>query len=417
MNGTALTRFAWLASAAVMAASPAWAQGFDSGSDGSDGALTFPADAGVVVFDPASYDPPLDPDGDGVYHFTTIEVGANTTVRLGSSVLGEGRPVVWLTTGDVLIEGTLDLDGAQGHQNSGPRIPAEAGAGGYTGGVAQDGMGSISTAGNGPGGGLAPAPTVTASAGGGSYASAGQPGQVGAAATYGSAFLLPLLGGSGGGGGGHATPTQSNISGGGGGGGAILIASNTQIQVNGSISASGGPGGNIALQAGGGGSGGAIRLIAPRLLGTGSLRALGGAGIGGNNGGVGRIRMEGLRREGPSNVSPAPSVASPGPISLPPTAPLIRLVSIDGVAVSASPTGSFDVPDAVISNAGPVDLVIEASNIPDGTEVNLTLRPETGPPVTAVATLSGTQASSTATVSVTLSSGFTRLFLQADWTP
>ena len=147
------------------------------------------------------------------------------------------------------------------------------------------------------------------------------------------------------------------------------------------------------------------------------ISAIGGSGGFNNSGGLGRIRLEAFRREGPPSVTPVPSMATPGLVTLPPTAPLIRLVSIDGVAVSASPTGSFEVPDAVINNAGPVDLVIEASNIPDGTEVNLTLRPETGPPVTAVATLSGTQASSTATVSVTLSSGFTRLFLQADWTP
>src|SRR5688572_6019017 len=85
-------------------AQPAAAQGtYDSGSNGSDGALTFPA--GVTVdFDPAAFTPALDPDGDYVFHFTTITIPAGTTVKLRTRVFTtEGRPIVWLASGAVSI--------------------------------------------------------------------------------------------------------------------------------------------------------------------------------------------------------------------------------------------------------------------------------------------------------------------------
>ena len=421
MHMTTLSRTLLLVCVAGgLAGESALAQGFDSGSDGSDGALTIGADLGEVVFDPASYTPPLDPDGDGVYHFTTITIGANTTVKLTSSVLGEGRPVVWLASGDVIVAGTIDASGEAGPNSGSPLVPAAAGAGGYAGGVGND-VSSHSTYGNGPGGGAAYTLSLVGGnnihGGGGSYGSPGGSGSlVGTAPLYGNAYLLPMVGGSGGGGGYHNNGTS--VGGGGGGGGALVIASNTQIAIDGTIRANGGNGSTSGFAVGGGGSGGAIRLIAPRLLGSGTLSALGGSGVGANAGGLGRIRLEGFRREGPTSVTPAPSVASPGLVFLPPTAPLVRLISVDGVAVAADPTGSFVVPDAVVTAAGEVTLAIAAQNIPLGTVLKLTLRPETGAPVTVDTTaLSGTLESSTATATVTLSAGFTRLFLQANWTP
>src|SRR5690606_19030632 len=99
MRTTAIWTGAWLIGASVGLAGPAAAQpALDSGSDGSDGALVFEADAGVVEFNPQALG--LDEDGDGVFHFTTITVPAGTTIRLGAGILGEGRPVVWLATGD-----------------------------------------------------------------------------------------------------------------------------------------------------------------------------------------------------------------------------------------------------------------------------------------------------------------------------
>ena len=96
----------------ALAATPAWSQGFDSGSDGSDGALTFPAGA-TVDFDPQALG--IDPDQDNVFHFSSITIPNGTTVRVRSSQLGgQGKPVVWLAQGVVSIAGTLDLSGATG---------------------------------------------------------------------------------------------------------------------------------------------------------------------------------------------------------------------------------------------------------------------------------------------------------------
>jgi hypothetical protein len=52
----------------------AQAQTFDSGSNGSDGALNLTT-PGTVIFDPSTFAPPLDQDGDNVFHFTTITIG------------------------------------------------------------------------------------------------------------------------------------------------------------------------------------------------------------------------------------------------------------------------------------------------------------------------------------------------------
>ena len=201
-------------------------QGFDSGSDGSDGALDLNT-PGTIIFDPATFSPPLDPDGDGIYHFSTINVATGVTVRLGSDILGN-RPVIWLATGDVTIDGILDLNGEPGHTNSAPPIPSRAGAGGYNGGLGATSF-SSATPGEGPGGGQGTYNTNSAG-----HASNSN----GAMNVYGNVFLQPLLGGSGGGGG-----ATNPGAGGGAGGGAILIASSTVIDITGGIGANGGAAG------------------------------------------------------------------------------------------------------------------------------------------------------------------------------
>lgn len=103
---------------------------------------------------------------------------------------------------------------------------------------------------------------------------------------YGSALLIPVLGGSGGGGG-AGTPGH----GGGGGGGAILIASNTRIHLAGRINAIGAGGSGLAYN---GGSGGAVRLVAPVVSGTGTVDVTGHEGLAAA--GHGRIRVDTLDR-------------------------------------------------------------------------------------------------------------------------
>jgi hypothetical protein len=83
---------------------------------------------------------------------------------------------------------------------------------------------------------------------------------------YGSPLLIPLVGGSGGGGRGAAAGSVG--CGGGGGGGAILLSSQTRISVQGRIEANGA---RTECDSGlaGSGSGGAIRLVAPKVEGSG----------------------------------------------------------------------------------------------------------------------------------------------------
>ncbi|MCW8138075.1 MAG: hypothetical protein KIT58_04130 [Planctomycetota bacterium] len=399
---------------ALLAPGLAQAQAFDSGSNGSDGALTFAANLGTVVFDPRSFDPPLDPDDDGVYHFTTITIGVNTTVRLDTRRLPEGRPVVWLASGAVLIEGVVDLNGENGHNGGGVMIPAVAGAGGWSGGVAWRPSGPA-TNGNGPGGG-----GVTFDFHGGSAGHL-NPGGAGASVApggvaYGNDFLLPLLGGSGGGGGGRL-----NSAGGGAGGGALLIASSVSVRVTGVVRAIGGSSGNTSFGnvLGGAGSGGAIRLIAPLLEGSGQLQVTGGGG--GGVGSPGRVRLEAYRHVATFNVTPGAALmplASPGTVLLPPSAPLVRVVRVAGQDVAASPTGSFVTPDVTIDAAGTVTVELQARNVPPGTVLQLTFQPETGSAFTASSSpLTGTLELSTATVQAQFPHGGTRVFVRASWTP
>lgn len=403
----------------LLAPCAALAQDFDSGSTGADGALTFAANAGLIEFDPTTYTPRLDPDGDNVYHFTSITIPAGTIVRLTARTLPEGRPVIWLASGAVSVAGTLDLNGEKGHAWDGVYRPSIPGAGGYTGGVALSAAGPTTTPptrGNGPGGGGA----ANGSHGGsGAHRIDGPPtgGGLPVALAYGNDFLLPMLGGSGGGGGGFDA-----TAGGGAGGGAILIASSTSIRVEGSILASGGDSGNRYAgwsAFGGGGSGGAIRLIAPTLEGTGTLNVAG--GIGEVRASHGRVRLEAFRNKSTFEILPLAGLvtpAAPGAVVLPPSAPAIKVVRVAGQAVNVSPTGSFITPDVVIDAPAAVTVEFEAHHVPPGTILNLTFQPETGAPFTATATpLAGTLEQSTATAQVLFPHGPTRVFVKASWAP
>ena len=241
MRPTSLSPAARLGAALIaftLCASETPAQTFDSGSDGTDGALTFAPNTGAVEFNPATLGLDI---SDNIFHFTTITIGAGTTVRLRSGILGEGRPVVWLATGDVTIDGVVDLDGAPGHAEVAvARLRAEAGAGGYNGGRGNNNItAETALVGNGQGGGRI---QRARNGGGGGYASTGSGGGgASGGPAYGNSFLQPLLGGSGGGGGWNVS---GNLLGGGGGagGGALLVASSTRVSVSGSVLARGGDG-------------------------------------------------------------------------------------------------------------------------------------------------------------------------------
>lgn len=417
--------FGWVA--LPFLATPALAQQgtFDSGSTGVDGALTLAASLGTIDFDPtdqARYGRVLDQDGDNTYHFTAISIGAGTTLRLRTTHLPEGRPVVWLASGDVKIEGILDLDGNTGHDWNASFNNAHAGAGGYTGGVG-NAPGTPGQNGNGPGGG---ATGTSADPWGGNAAhviAGAVNNQPTGGAPYGNVHVRPMVGGSGGGG---ALIWSGRVgSGGGGGGGAIVIASSSRIDVPGTIRARGGNGGarqDSSAVNGGAGSGGAVRLIAPTVQGTGSINVAGGtAPVVNTAASHGRVRIEAYKNPTMPSVVPGQALArsAPSAVFLTETAPLVRVVRVAGVAVAANPTGSFVVPDVAITSAGSVTVELEARNIPGGTVLNLTFQPENANPFTATSTplTLGTGGVLTATANVTFQGGFTRVFVRANWTP
>ena len=120
----------------LWAVCPLWAAGppsFDSGSDGSDGALDLTGENGEVIFDPVALG--LDLDRDNVFHFTTITIPAGVTLRMRGLEL-QFAGVYWLAQGAVQVDGTLDLSGEDGHDDQlGNRRPSMPGAGGFPGGV------------------------------------------------------------------------------------------------------------------------------------------------------------------------------------------------------------------------------------------------------------------------------------------
>lgn len=401
----------------VLSGNTALAQSFSSGSNGSDGALNF-ATPGIIDFNPRTNVPPLDVDGDNVFHFTTINIGAGVTVRLTGQVFN--GPVVWLASGAVTINGTLDLRGENGQANTylvNLRRPSVPGAGGYSGGVGgrvTDPPTMPAQPGSGPGGG-AEGVLPTGNAGIGTFT--------------GNQFLVPLVGGSGGGGGALNSTGQSTDSfggGGGAGGGAILIASSVSIDGNASINARGGLGGagqlvsscQSFLGGGGGGSGGSVRLVAPvlNLLGTIDVGPAP-VGCGQQRTGDGRIRLEAFQFQSIGVLSGPFTTSSPSNVFLSTAPPSVRVSSVGGVPVPPNPTGSFQVPDTTITSSAAVTVSVEARNIPLGTILKLYFFSENGPDITTDSTaLQGTIALSTATAQVTFPVGFSRGFVRATWT-
>ena len=86
----------------------------------------------------------------------------------------------------------------------------------------------------------------------------------------------------------------------------------------------------------------------------------------------------------------------------------LAIASVGGVAVAANPSGVLVTPDAIIAGqqANPIAIVVHCSNLPVNTPITVTVRPANGSSVSAVGyNNTGTQASSTATVSLNMPRG------------
>ncbi|HTD67918.1 MAG TPA: hypothetical protein VK846_15445, partial [Candidatus Limnocylindria bacterium] len=114
--------------------STAFAQPFDAGSTGADGALNVTSNTTLTL-------PP-----NGIFNFTTINVAAGTTLTFARNALN--TPVHLLATSNVTINGTIDVSGAVGSATAGGR----GGPGGFDGGYPGLDANTPPGAGLGPGG-------------------------------------------------------------------------------------------------------------------------------------------------------------------------------------------------------------------------------------------------------------------------
>lgn len=381
---------------------------FESGSTGADGA--FEPTANIALQIPES----------GVLNYTTVTIPTGVTVTFKKN--SQNTPVTILATGDVTINGSINLDGSAGNYI----IPGAGGPGGFDGGQGGAAYG-IGKRGEGPGGGGGGTSRTNdyygaGGGGGGGFASSGAGGGSpyvsggGGGGTYGNERVLPAIGGSGGGG---AGGTNTYVGGGGGGGGgAIVIASSGTITVNGSIIANGGVGAGTSTTSGnssggGGGTGGSIRLIANTISGNGSITANGGSGgvgwnnVNGGSGAAGRIRFEASNVLRTAATSPPMTLGYPYAVT-PPNMPSLTISSIGGVSSPTVPKGAYGAPDVMLpfNTKNPITIVVTGSNIPTGQTVTVKASPSVGSATSASATLEGTEASSNASLSLSIATAY-----------
>lgn len=338
-----------LAAATLLFSPSAFSQAFTSGSTGSDGALDVTANT-VLPKRPS-----------GVFNYTTIRVRANRTLTFERN--DANTPIHLLATGNVLIEGIVNVSGEIGGTLNG----GLGGPGGFDGG--RPGIaGAAPGAGYGPGGGKGGlANDVLNGAGGGAHATAGSAGiSTNKGVPYGTELLLPLLGGSGGGG-------QPDL-GGCGGGGAILIASSTRIEIptGGQIIANGGQNGW------GYGSGGAIRLVAPEVAGAGILSVQGHS-----YGGDGRIRVDLVSRRdfGLRFFPGTPDTLAVGSLLtvFPPVAPQLDVIRVGSQQI----TPGTQTPVFVRLPVGAPEsqaIEVQARDFNQSLLITVALIPDSGPP-------------------------------------
>jgi hypothetical protein len=368
----------------------------------------------------------------GVLQYTSVNIASGATITFIPDALNS--PVTILASGNVTISGNINIFGQSASSGGAAGL---GGPGGFNGGAGGS-LGTAGTNGSGPGGGFGGAASNGTTIGSGSGAgyfggggsgetfnpstgtSAGAPG----GPAYGSATLLPLIGGSGGGGGGSAA--NGNGGGGGGGGGAILIASSQTIDFSGgNIFGTGGNGANgtggaAAGLGGGGGAGAGIRLVANAITGNNCFFEVpgGSGGSGGGGGAPGFVRAEAYSFTGFSPSLEGATAISTSMAPNPPTlvglagAPTFAIASVGGVSAPSAPLGSLSgPPDIVLPSlqANPVTVSLVASGIPltpVPPVAQVTVVPAIGASATVASTnLTGTTSSSSAQASVTLPAG------------
>lgn len=340
---------------ALLAVSPAplYAQiDFSSGSDESFGPIN--VTEGTVT---------LNPPADGIFNATTITVAQGATLTFTRNALN--TPIFLLATGNIEIAGTIDVSGQNG--TSSPPAGGQGAQGGFDGGGPGIG-GDPPGDGLGPGGGGAGTTSGSTSvlAGFGGYGTASPHGFTKDGQPYGGPLLVPLVGGSGGGG-------MPGI-GGGAGGGAILLASDTRVNITGTIRAVGGIG-DFATGFGHG-SGGAVRIVAPVVSGNGLVDVRGGTRF--RSAGSGRIRVDLIdRSELLVNLQGVSSVGAFMQV-FPPVAPRLDIVNAAGQAIAE---GTPQPVQVLLPFGSPTaqEVTIQARDFGSVVPIAVVLTPDSGP--------------------------------------
>lgn len=329
-------------------------------------------ESGVLVFDSFTVSNRATSCGTREARVSFVPNAANTPVTLlirGDLTVGDGD-YLWV----IGTEGSAGTSGSNG-------VGGRGGPGGFSGGDGAYQLSNLASdggAGVGPGGGAGSVAEGRVRAQGGTF--------------FGAPDLRPLVGGSGGGGG-HSLTNGGSCSGGGGGGGggALLIAANGTVRLDGTISATGGGGANRAgggcSSNGSGGSGGAIRILASTITGGGSIEAEGGGGGGsysdasdrGNAGGAGRIRLEAITNTFAVNGTSPVAIRAPAPGPLVnPITPTVTITGVDGKATPVNPMGHRGQIDLLVDSPGPVQIDLATTDVPAGTDLEVTAKPKIG---------------------------------------
>ena len=343
---------------------------FNCGSDGTYGPMEITTNT------------TLDLPPDGKFNCTTITIASGATLNFTPNALN--TPVYLLATGDVVINGTIDVSGSLSTSSAG----GLGGPGGFAGGrpVFAD---LPAGDGHGPGAGRAGTPSGAAA-----YGTAASAPSTNNGAVYGSPLLVPLVGGSGGGGGGVS----------GGGGGAILVASNTRITIQGSVVSTSPSWGEYQGWGYGFGSGGAIRLVAPVVSGPGTMNVAGGQNNWGSfyGAGAGRVRIDCMdRRSLALSFIPDRSVVSIGGnmVVIPTNPPHLDITQVAGtnIVVGAGAAVSFTLPQESSTNQ---TVTVQASNFGKLVPIRVVLTPDNGPSASYEANIDNTVNPASVTVSV-----------------
>ncbi|MFM8360487.1 MAG: hypothetical protein ACKOET_18210, partial [Verrucomicrobiota bacterium] len=112
----------------------------------------------------------------------------------------------------------------------------------------------------------------------------------------------------------------------------------------------------------------------------------------------GRLRVESYVRSLTGGQNPTAVVGLPAASGELNRVGTLAIISVDGANVAQPPSGNLNSPDVVFNDAGPVNIVVNATGIPNGTPVRVRITTANSVIETAPVNLANGTATLTATV-------------------